>query len=89
MILNTFSFFEGKISFLVRKNYGQSLHSKVFLIQDCRLSKMDFHSLMKKKLGGKYDQPKLAADDMAELDDMAKENNMAKTHHPLDFWVWL
>ena len=24
-----------------------------FLIQDCRLSKMDFHSLMKKKLGGK------------------------------------
>ena len=39
---------------------------------------MDFHSLMKKKLGGKYDQPKLAADDMAELDDMAKENNMAK-----------
>ena len=50
---------------------------------------MDFHSLMKKKLGGKYDQPKLAADDMAELDDMAKENNMAKTHHPLDFWVWL
>ena len=49
-----------------------------FLIQDCRLSKMDFHSLMKKKLGGKYDQPKLAADDMAQLDDMAKENNMAK-----------
>ncbi len=36
---------------------------------------MDFHSLMKKKLGGKYDQPKLAADDMAELDDMAKEND--------------
>ena len=66
MILNTFSFFEGKISFLVRKNYEQYLHSKVFLIQDCRLSKMDFHSLMKKKLGGKYDQPKLAADDMAK-----------------------
>ena len=38
---------------------------------------MDFHSLMKKKLGGKYDQPKLAADDMAELDGMAKEDNMA------------
>ena len=33
---------------------------------------MDFHSLMKKKLGGKYDQPKLAADDMAKKDDMAK-----------------
>ena len=30
---------------------------------------MDFHSLMKKKLGGKYDQPKLAADDMAKEDD--------------------
>ena len=39
---------------------------------------MDFHSLMKKKLGGKYDQPKLAADDMAELDNMAKEDDMAK-----------
>ena len=84
MILNTFSFFEGKSSILVRKNYGQYLHSKVFLLQDCRIHKIDFHSLMKKKLGGKYDQPKLAADDMAELDimakadDMAKENNMAK-----------
>ena len=42
---------------------------------------MDFHSLMKKKLGGKYDQPKLAADDMAELDDMAKEDDMAKKNN--------
>ena len=39
---------------------------------------MDFHSLMKKKLAGKYDQPKLAADDMAKEDDMTKENDMAK-----------
>ena len=36
---------------------------------------MDFHSLMKKKLGGKYDQPKLAADDMAKEDDMAREDD--------------
>ena len=33
---------------------------------------------MKKKLGGKYDQPKLAADDMAKEDDMARvdDNNI-------------
>ena len=42
---------------------------------------MDVHSLMKKKLDGKYDQPKLAADDMAELDDMAKEDDMAKKNN--------
>ena len=43
---------------------------------------MDFHSLMKKKLGGKYDQPKLAADDMAKEDDNNIEDDTAKEGAP-------
>ena len=43
---------------------------------------MDFHSLMKKKLGGKYDQPKLAADDMANEDDNNIEDDTAKEGAP-------
>ena len=34
---------------------------------------MDFHALMKKKLGGKYDQPKFTDDNRAREDTVADD----------------
>ena len=35
---------------------------------------MDFHALMRKKLGGKYDQPKFTEDNSAREDIVANDN---------------
>ena len=39
---------------------------------------MDFHALMRKKLGGKYDQPKFTEDNRAREDTMANDNEVAE-----------
>ena len=37
---------------------------------------MDFHALMKKKLGGKYDQPKFTDDNRAREDTVADDKGI-------------
>ena len=57
--------------FWYRKFMGNICTTICALIQDFRLSKMDFHALMKKKLGGKYVQPKFTENYKASEETVA------------------